>query len=110
MSESVNCVSVATIIPSASLNPNSPLPTMGTRVMLSDGSELTGITSITMTAEPCGVWKATITVMPHQVEPIAAEVMVVEAAEAVGPDEQLLEVTATSDRVRRYVPAPKRVE
>ncbi|MEN5032940.1 hypothetical protein [Pseudomonas sp. Ps21-P2] len=110
MSESTNCVSVATIIPAPSLSPNSPLPTMGTRVMLSDGSELTGITSITMTAEPGGVWKATITVMPHYVEPVTAEVMVVEAVEAVSPDEQLFEVTATSDRVRRYVRAPKRIE
>ncbi|RZA22794.1 MAG: hypothetical protein EOP02_15845 [Proteobacteria bacterium] len=110
MSESTNCVSVAKIIPAASLNPNSPMPTMGTRVVLSDGSELTGITSITMTAEPGGVWKATITVMPHHVEPITAEVIVVEAAEAVGPDEQLLEVTASSDRVRRYVPMIKQQE
>jgi hypothetical protein len=110
VSESTNCVNVATIIPPASLSPNSPMPAMGTRVMLSDGSELTGITSIAMTAEPGGVWKATITVLPHNFEPINAEVMVVEAVEAVGPDEQLLEVTAISDRVRRYVPAPKRVE
>jgi hypothetical protein len=106
VSESTSCVSVATIIPTASLNPNSPLPTVGTRVMLSDGSELTGITSITITAEPGGVWKATITVMPHNVEPVTAEVMVVEAVEEVAPDEHLLEVTAFSDRVRRYVPAP----
>ena len=110
MSESTNCVSVATIIPSASLNPNSPQPTMGTRVMLSDGSELEGVTSITMTAEPGGVWKATITVLPHNVEPITAEVMVVESTEALAPGEQLLDITSVADRVRRYVPAPKGIE
>jgi hypothetical protein len=103
MSESTNCVSVATIIPSASLNPNSPLPTMGTRVMLSDGSELTGITSITMTAEPGGVWKATITVMPQHVEPISAEVVLIETDEPLSTDDQLLEVTAVGDCVRRLV-------
>jgi hypothetical protein len=110
VSESTNCVSVATIIPLASLNPNSPQPTMGTRVMLSDGSELEGVTSITMTAEPGGVWKATITVMPHRVEPITAEVMVVETADPLGPDDQLLDITSVADRVRRYVPARKRIE
>jgi hypothetical protein len=110
VSESTSCVSVATIIPAASLNPNSPLPTMGTRVMLSDGSELTGITSITMTAEPGGVWKATITVMPHHLEAITAEVMVVETDELLSPDDQLLEVTAVGDRVRRYVPVIKQQE
>jgi hypothetical protein len=63
-----------------------------------------------MTAEPGGVWKATITVMPRHVEPITAEVIVVEAVDAVGPDEPLLEVTASSDRVRRYVPMIKQQE
>ncbi|MCF7557758.1 hypothetical protein [Pseudomonas petrae] len=110
MSESTNCVSVATIMPADSLHPNSPQPTMGTRVMLTDGSELTGITSITMTAEPGGVWKATITVMPHRVEPITAEVVVVETDEPLSPDDQLLEVTALGDCVRRCIPAPKRIE
>lgn len=103
MSESTNCVSVATIIPSASLNQNGPLPTMGTRVVLSDGSELTGITSITMTAEPGGVWKATITVTPHRVEPITAEVIVIESVEAVGPDDRLVEITSCGDSIRRLV-------
>ncbi|TDV54466.1 hypothetical protein EC919_104202 [Pseudomonas graminis] len=103
MSESTNYVSVATIIPSASLSLNSALPTMGTRVMLSDGSELTGITSITMTAEPSGVWKATITVMPHHIEPITAEVIVIESAEASGPDDRLVEITSCGDSIRRLV-------
>lgn len=103
MSESTNCVSVATIIPAASLSPNSPLPTMGTRVMLSDGSELTGITSITMTAEPCGVWKATITVMPHRVEPITVDAIVIESAEALGPDNPLVELTSCAGTTCRLV-------
>lgn len=103
MSESTNCVSVASIIPAASLSPNSPLPTMCTRVMLSDGSELTGITSITMTAEPGGMWKATVTVMPHRVEPITAEVIVIESAEALGPDVRLVEITSCGDSIRRLV-------
>lgn len=110
MSESTNCVSVATIIPADSLHPNSPQPTMGTRVMLTDGSELTGITSITMTAEPGGVWKATLTVMPHHFEPITAEVVVVKTDKPLSPGDQLLEITSVGDRVRRCVPAPKRIE
>ena len=103
MNESTNCVSVPTIIPAASLHPTSPVPTMGRRVMLSDGSELTGITSITMTAEPGGVWKATITVMPHLVDPITAEAIVIESAEALGPDDRLVEITSCGDCIRRLV-------
>lgn len=71
--------------------------------MLSDGSELTGITSITMTAEPGGVWKATITVMPHRVVPITAEAIVIESAEALGSDDRLVEITSYGDSIRRLV-------
>jgi hypothetical protein len=56
-----------------------------------------------MTAEPGGVWKATITVMPKHVEPISAEVVLIETDEPLIIDDQLLEVTAVGDCVRRLV-------
>lgn len=111
MSESTNCVSVATIIPPASPNPNGPQPTMGTRVVLSDGSELAGITSITMKAKPGGVWEAIITVTPHHVESITAEVLIVQEREPIRyQDPNVIDATTLSETVRRYVPSIRRQE
>jgi hypothetical protein len=59
MNDSTKC-SVVKILPGK--NPNGPLPqpTRGTRVMLSNGAELEGITGIQVEAQPQGVWTAKI--------------------------------------------------
>ena len=59
--------------------------------MLSDGSELTGVTSVTLTASAAGVWQATITVLPKVIQPVSVE------AEFVG-----LEVTSLTSKGREF--------
>lgn len=91
MSEQANSLSVVTILPAPSQSPSQAQPAQGTRVILSDGSELTGITGLTLTAKAGGLWEATITVLPEIVQPVAAEATVV-----------FVEVTALADEDRKY--------
>ena len=49
----------------------------GTKVMLSDGSELSGVRSVELKAETGGVWKAIITVYPEIIQPVNAEAEIV---------------------------------
>lgn len=75
---------VATIIPGPQSYPGSPHLARGTKVILSDGSELGGVTGITLRAEVNGLWKATIEVYPHEVPTF------------------MVEVTALADEERQY--------
>ncbi|RXU01564.1 hypothetical protein B1F69_03930 [Pseudomonas syringae] len=75
---------VATIIPGPQSHPGSPHLARGTKVILSDGSELGGVTGITLRAEVNGLWKATIEVCPHEVPTF------------------MVEVTALADEARQY--------
>jgi len=72
---------VATIIPGPQSHPGSPHLARGTKVILSDGSELGGLTSITLRAEVNGLWKATIEVCPHEVPTLMVEVTALAAEE-----------------------------
>ncbi|KPC32538.1 Uncharacterized protein ABJ99_4561 [Pseudomonas syringae pv. cilantro] len=63
---------VATIIPGPQSNPNGPHLAQGTKVILSDGSELSGVAGVTLRAEAGGLWKATIEVYPREVPTITA--------------------------------------
>lgn len=65
---------VATIIPGPQSHPNGPHLAQRTKVLLSDGSELSGVTSVTLRADVGGVWKATIEVDPREVPAITVEV------------------------------------
>ncbi|MEE5083787.1 hypothetical protein V2J74_03365 [Pseudomonas alliivorans] len=65
---------VATIIPGPQSSPNSPHLARGTKVILSDGSELSGVTSVTLRADADGLWKASIEVYPREVPSITVEV------------------------------------
>ena len=78
MSEQSNSLSVVTILPPPNQKPDSAQMAQGTKVMLSDGSELTGVTGITLKANAGGVWEATITVLPKIIQPVNAEVNIVE--------------------------------
>lgn len=87
MSEQANSLSVVTILPALSQNLSQAQPVQGTKVILSDGSELTGITGLTLTAKAGGVWEATITVLPKVIQSVVVNAEVVEAddAQAVRP-------------------------
>jgi hypothetical protein len=80
---------------------------MGTKVMLSDGSELTDVTSITLTALPGNTWQATITVRPQRIEPITAQALIIEEpAPTYCQHPDVVEVTTMGERadgLRRYV-------
>lgn len=76
---------VATIIPGPQSNPNGPHLSRGTKVILSDGSELGGVTSVLLYADACGVWRASIEVYPREVPTVTVE------------------VTALADEERQYV-------
>lgn len=79
MSEQSKSLAVATIVPAPKHNPDSPHLVMGTKVLLSDGSELSGVTSVTLKA--ClehGVWEAVITVLPREIPTVCADAQFVE--------------------------------
>ncbi|ANF84631.1 hypothetical protein A7J50_1192 [Pseudomonas antarctica] len=78
MSEQSNSLSVVTIMPPPNQKPGQAQMAQGTKVMLSDGSELTGVTGVTLTASAGGVWEATITVLPEIIQPVSAEARIVE--------------------------------
>jgi len=89
-----NHLKVVTIKPGAASSGGCAHHTKGTKVILSDGSELTGVTRITLHAEPNDVWKAVIEVYPETVHVVAAEATTC-----------VVEVTALSDEQRRYAMA-----
>lgn len=65
---------------------------MGTKVLLSDGSELAGVLSVELKASvDNGAWHAVITVMPREIPTVSAEARVVE-----------VDVTSLADETRRY--------
>lgn len=94
MNEPKNSLAVVTILPPLSQEPGSPQLCQGTKVMLSDGSELTGVTSVTLTASAGGVWKATITLLPKIIQPVSVEAEFVE-----------VEVTDLNSSGREYAKA-----
>jgi hypothetical protein len=87
----VSQLKVVTIKPGPASGGGVAHHTKGTRVILSDGSELSGVTRITLHAEPNDVWKAVIEVYPETVQVVAAEATTC-----------VVEVTALSDEQRRY--------
>ncbi|KPZ25711.1 hypothetical protein NLO83_04310 [Pseudomonas tremae] len=89
-----NTLKVATIAPGPQSHPGSPHLAQGTKVILSDGSELTGVTRITLRAEAGDVWKAIIEVHPQTVQIIAAEA-----------DTCVVDCTSLNDERRRYAMA-----
>ena len=78
MNEPKNSLSVVTILPPQNQKPGSAQMAQGTKVMLSDGSELTGVNGVTLKASAGGVWEATITVLPKIIQPVSAEARIVE--------------------------------
>ncbi|MGO2452567.1 hypothetical protein [Pseudomonas taetrolens] len=78
MNEQKNSLSVVTILPPPSQSPGSIQMAQGTKVMLSDGSELARVHSVELKAEAGGAWKAIITVWPEIIQPVNAEVEIVE--------------------------------
>lgn len=95
MSEQKKSLSVVTILPAENQNPGRAQLTRGTKVILSDGSELTGILSLKLVANVNGVWEATITVLPELITSITANAEVVVA-----------DVTTLVDESRRYAKVP----
>lgn len=75
---------VVTIVPGPQESPNAPHQAQGTKVILSDGSELGGVTGVTLRADVGGLWKAIIEVYPHEVPTF------------------MVEVTALADEDRQY--------
>lgn len=79
MSEPSKSLAVATIVPAIKSHPDSPHPVMGTKVLLSDGSELNGVMSVELKASvESGVWHAVITVLPREIPTICANTRFVE--------------------------------
>lgn len=87
----IKLLKVATIIPGEKSDGSSSHPTRGTKVILSDGSELTGVTGITLRADVGDVWRAFIEVYPETVQVVMAD------AETC-----VVETTPLSDECRRY--------
>ena len=77
MSEQKNSLSVLTILPPPSKSPGSIQLAQGTKVILSDGSELARVQSVELKAEAGGVWTAVITVYPEIIQPVSAEAEIV---------------------------------
>jgi hypothetical protein len=82
---------VATIVTAAKSDDAQAHPTQGTRVMLSDGSELTGVVGITLRADVNSMWTAIIEVMPQVVPSITANAEV-----------KVIDITALKDSSRQY--------
>lgn len=78
MSEQKNSLNVVTIPPPPNQKPGSAQMAQGTKVILSDGSELSGVTSVTLSAKAGGVWEATITVLPEIIQAVDAGAHIVE--------------------------------
>lgn len=97
MSEQSKSLEVATIVPSPRNSPSGPHHVMGTKVLLSDGSELKGVTSVELKASVDGaVWQAVITVLPREIPEVSAEAHVVE-----------VDITSLEDESRTYARVAK---
>ncbi|HEY0290704.1 MAG TPA: hypothetical protein VGC62_27485 [Pseudomonas sp.] len=82
---------IATIIPAPTKDGSGCHLTQGTRVLLSDGSELSGVISINLSAEANGVWTALIEVHPQVIPTITAVA-----------DIREVDITALQDESRVY--------
>lgn len=92
MSEQSKSLMVATVVPAPKSNYSSPHQVMGTKVLLSDGSELGGVLSVELKASAeNGAWHAVITVLPRVIPVVSAEAQVVE-----------VDISSLSDETRRY--------
>ncbi|WP_158239719.1 hypothetical protein [Pseudomonas asiatica] len=92
MSEPRKSLMVATVVPAPKSSPNSAHPAMGTKVLLSDGSELQGVLSVELKASTeSGVWQAVITLLPRDIPKVSAEAQVVE-----------VDISSLKDECRRY--------
>lgn len=79
MSEQGKSLSVVTIVPAPKSSPDGAHPAMGTKVLLSDGSELGGVVSVELKASAeSGAWSAVITVLPCQIPTVSASATFVE--------------------------------
>ena len=94
MNEQQNSLSVVTILPPPNRNPGGAQLAQGTKVILSDGSELARVTGVTLRAGVNGAWEATITVLPEIIQPVSVE------AEFV-----VVEVTDLNSTSREYAKA-----
>ncbi|MBI6886468.1 hypothetical protein [Pseudomonas putida] len=93
MSEPSKSLMVATVVPTPKSNPSSPHQVMGTKVLLSDGSELAGVMSVELKASvDNGAWHAVITVLPREIPTVSAEAQVVE-----------VDVSSLADDAGRYI-------
>lgn len=92
MSEQGKSLAVATIVPAPKNSPDSAHQAMGTKILLSDGSELGGVTSVVLKASvESGVWEAVITVLPREIPTVGANAEFVE-----------LDVSDLKDESRQY--------
>ncbi|MFV3291274.1 hypothetical protein ACNFBR_21355 [Pseudomonas sp. NY11955] len=92
MSEQTKSLMVATVVPAPKSNPGSPHQVMGTKVLLSDGSELEGVLSVELKASvENGAWHAVITVLPRVIPVVSAEAQFVE-----------VDISSLADETRRY--------
>ncbi|WP_236247808.1 hypothetical protein [Pseudomonas mosselii] len=92
MSEQSKSLAVATIVPAPQKSPGGAHAVMGTKVLLSDGSELGGVMSVELKASvDSGVWCAVITVLPREIPQVTAEAQVVE-----------VDVSSLKDESRQY--------
>jgi len=87
----ISLLRVATIIPGEKADGSSVHLAQGTKVVLSDGSELAGVTGITLRAEAGGIWKAVIEVCPDRILTVTADAQT-----------HVVEATDLSDESRRY--------
>lgn len=78
MNEQQNSLSVVTILPPPNQKPGSAQMVQGTKVMLSDGSELSRVQSVELKAVSGGLWQAVITVLPEIIQPVSAEAQFIE--------------------------------
>ncbi|WP_448176613.1 hypothetical protein [Pseudomonas putida] len=93
MSEPSKSLMVATVVPAPKSSLSSPHQVMGTKVLLSDGSELAGVMSVELKASvDNGAWHAVITVLPREIPTVSAEAQVVE-----------VDVSCLADDARRYI-------
>lgn len=99
MSEQKKSLSVVTIMPPPNQKPGSAQATQGTKVILSDGSELSRVTSVTLIANVHGVWEATITVLPEIIQPVDANATIVVA-----------DITSLVEESRQHAKAPTHTE
>lgn len=75
MNDSTKCLTVTKIVPLTDQNPKAVLNAIGTKVILSDGSELSGVTAVRVEADtdtPYWVAKIELTVYLSQVGQLEA--------------------------------------